>query len=52
MAASSMFGTVFDAQVFAEAFSWAMTLGEAEIETLMSMSFIVGSEVITGFSII
>jgi hypothetical protein len=51
MAASSMFGTVFDAQVFAEAFSWAMTLGEAEIETLMSMSFIVGSEVITGLAL-
>ena len=51
MAASSMFGTVFDAQVFAEAFSWAMTLGEAEIGTLMSMSFMVGSEVITGLAL-
>jgi hypothetical protein len=51
MASSSMFGTVFDTPVFAEAFSWAMTLGEAEIETLMSMSFIVGSEVITGLAL-
>ena len=51
MAASSMFGTVFDAQVFAEAFSWCMTLGEAEIGTLMSMSFMVGGEVITGLAL-
>ena len=51
IAASSMFGTVFDAQIFAEAFSWASTLGEADIETLMSMSFMVGNEVITGLAL-
>ena len=51
MAASSMFGTVFDAEVFAEAFTWAMTLGESEIETMMSMSFIVGNATITGLAL-
>ena len=51
MAASSMFGTVFDAEAFGEAFTWAMTLGESEIETLMTMSFIVGNETITGLAL-
>ena len=51
LAASSMFGTVFDAQVFAEAFSWAMTIGEAEIETLMGMSFMVGNQLVTGLAL-
>jgi hypothetical protein len=51
LASSSMFGTIFDAEAFAEAFTWAITLGESEIESLMAMSFIVGNETITGLAL-
>lgn len=51
LSASSMFGTVFDAQVFANAFSWVTTIGESDIGSLMSMSFVVGGSSLTGLAL-